>query len=74
MESTERVGAVVVGGDQGEEVLVFEKVLGSGGYDAIEGVDEVGVELAEGKFVDIVGEVECCNFLAHSYPMKLTRP
>ena len=43
-----------------EEVLEFVEVGGRGGDGAVEGVDERGVEIAEGEFVDYVGEVECC--------------
>lgn len=48
----------VDGGDDGEEVLELVEV-GRGGVDcAVEGIDEGGVEGAEGELRDDVGEVE----------------
>ena len=51
-------GAAEEGGDYGEVVLVFEEVGRSCGDCVVEGVEEGGVEGAEGEFVDYVGEVE----------------
>lgn len=42
----------VDGGDDGAVVLVFEEILGGGGVGFVEGVEEGGVEGAEGEFVD----------------------
>ena len=51
-------GGFVEGWDEGEEVLVPVKVLVCGGDDAVEGVDEAGVVVAEGELVDDVAEVK----------------
>lgn len=55
------VGGVngVDGGNDREEVLEFVEVVRCGGYGTVEGVDEGGVEGAEGEFGDYVREVEC---------------
>lgn len=50
--------AGVDGRDEGEVVLVFLEVGGCAGESAVEGVEEGGVEGAEGEFVDYVGEIE----------------
>lgn len=55
-------GAGVDGGDDGAVVLEFVEVFGGGGVGFVEGVEEGGVEGAEGELVDGVGEVECCFF------------
>lgn len=52
-------GAGVDCGHDGEVVLVFVEVGGCRGVGFVEGVEEGGVEGAEGEFVDDVGEVEC---------------
>lgn len=36
-------------------------MFGCYGVGLVEGVEEGGVEGAEGEFVDYVGEVECCD-------------
>ena len=36
-------------------------MFGCCGVGSVEGVEEGGVEGAEGEFVDYVGEVECCD-------------
>lgn len=46
-------------GHDGEEVLEFVEVVGGRFDSAVEGVEERGVEGAEGKLGDYVGEVEC---------------
>ena len=51
----------VDGGDDGEEVLELVEVVWGGGDGSVEGVDELGVEVSEGEFVDDVREVEGWN-------------
>ena len=41
--------------------MVFEEVFGCCGVGFVERVEEGWVEGSEGKFVDYVGEVECCG-------------
>lgn len=53
-------GVGVDGGHDGEVVLEFFEVGGSRRSSSVEGVEEGGVEGAEGEFVDVVGEVEFC--------------
>ena len=49
----------VDGGYYREEVLEAVEVVGSTGDGAVEGVDEGGIEGAEGELGNYVGEVEC---------------
>ena len=56
-----RVGRVYCG-DDGEVVLEFLKVLVGGCACVVEGVVEAWVEGTETQFVDLVGEVECCEY------------
>lgn len=54
-------GAGVDGGDDGEVVLEAVEVVWGGSERVVEGVEEGGVERAEGEFGDEVGEVEGCQ-------------
>jgi hypothetical protein len=61
-EEGEQGGVVGVdGGHDGEVVLVFVEVVRGCGEGVVEGVLERGVVGAEAEFVDVVGEVECCD-------------
>lgn len=65
-------GGDVLGVDcwnDGEEVLEFVEVVGGCGDGAVEGVEETGVEGAEGEFGDYVGEVESFAFISISSTM-----
>lgn len=53
--------ACVDGWDYGAVVLVFEEVVRGRRIGFIERVEEGGVEGPEGKFVDYVRKVECCQ-------------
>ena len=66
----------VDGGDDGEVVLEFVEVIGGGGDGVVERVGQGGVEGAEGKLVDVVGEVErCCKTVSYvsAYPLLLAK-
>lgn len=51
-------GDGVDGGDHGEEVLETVEMGGSCGDGGVEGVEEGGIEIAEGELRDDVREVE----------------